>query len=155
TTVFVQRYLRKIVEFFPDVFSGKFTAPNLSKDAKQLTIGNIQEIAYQQELAPVIWARVNNGLIGTTYRRDTLMTSSGPTMNGWHEHTLGSGRQVESIVVGSSVSGTLDALMAVTNDPNVNVRFVEVLSPILDEGATFAQAQYLDAAVVPTSTSLN
>lgn len=152
TIIFVQRYLRKIVEYFADVFSGKFTAPNLSKDAKQLTIGNIQEIAYQQELAPIVWARVNNGLIGTTYKRDTLMTSSGPTINGWHQHTLGSGRQVESLVVGSSVNGTLDALTLVTNDVS-NVRFVEVLSPILDEGTLLSAAQYLDAAIAPSSTS--
>ena len=151
TIIVVQRFLRKIVEYFADVFSGKFTAPNLTKDAKQLTPGNIQEIAYQQELAPIVWVRVSNNLIGTTYKRDTLMTSSGPTINGWHQHTLGSGRQVESMIVGSSVNGTLDALMTVSNDPAKNVRFVEVLSPILDEGDLQSAAQYLDAGIVPSS----
>jgi hypothetical protein len=104
-------------------------------------------------LAPVLWARVNNTLIGCTYKRDTLMTSSGPTMNGWHPHTLGSGRQVESICTGSSQSGNLDALTMMTNDTSTNVRFLEVLSDILDETALSSQAQYLDAAIVPTSTS--
>jgi hypothetical protein len=153
TIVFVQKFLRKIVEYFADVFSGKFTAPNLIQDAKQLTIGDLQELAYQQELAPIVWARANDGLIGCTYKRDTLMTSSGPTMMGWHDHELGSGRDVESIVTGSSVNGNLDALTMVTNDMTTNIRFVEVLTDILDEGALLSEASYLDAAITPTSTS--
>ncbi len=153
TILFVQKFLRKIVEYFADVFSGKFTAPNLIQDAKQLTIGGLQEIAYQQELAPIAWARVDDELIGCTYKRDTLMTSSGPTMNGWHDHTLGSGRDVESIVTGSSVNGNLDALTVVTNDASTNIRFVEVLTDIIDEGALLSECSYLDAAITPTSTS--
>jgi len=153
TIAFVQKYLRGVKEYFADVFSGKFTAPNLIKDAKSLSIGGIQEIAYQQELAPIIWARVNNGLIGCTYIRDTLMTSSGPTINGWHAHTLGSGRAIESICTGSSVNGNLDALTMVTNDTTANVRFVEVLSDILDEGSQQSAARYLDAAITPSSTA--
>ena len=153
TIAFVQKYLRGIKEYFADVFSGKFTAPNLIRDAKNLSIGNIQEIAYQQELMPVIWARVKNGLIGCTYIRDTLMTSSGPTINAWHNHPLGSGREIESICTGSSVNGNLDALTMVTNDTSANVRFVEVLNDILDEGSLSSDAQYLDAAITPTSTA--
>ena len=152
TIAFVQKYLRAVKEYFADVFSGKFTAPNLIKDAKNLSIGGVQEIAYQQELAPIIWARVNNGLIGCTYMRDTLMTSAGPTINGWHSHTLGSARAIESICTGSSVNGNLDALTMVTNDAAANVRFVEVLSDILDEGSIPSAAHYLDAAITPTST---
>ena len=153
TIIFVQRYLRKVVEYFADVFSGKFTAPNLSKDAKQLTIGNIQEIAYQQELAPIIWARVAGGLIGCTYKRDTLMTSAGPTISAWHQHQLGSNRTILSIVVGSSVNGTLDALMMAT-EAGAGPTYIEILSPIPDEGSdTLAGAPYLNSAIVPTSTS--
>ena len=156
TIVFVQGFLRKIVEYFADIFSGKFSAPNLVKDAKQLTIGGLQELAYQQELCPIVWARVNNGLIGDTYKRDTLMTSSGPTMNGWHNHAIGGNnpRSLTSIIVGSAINGTLDALMAVTVDAN-NVNFVEVITPILDEGTPQAQAQYLDEAIVPSSFVIN
>lgn len=152
TTVFVQKFLREIEEYFADVFSGKFTAPNLIKDAKNLSVGGIQEIAYQQELAPIVWARVNNGLIGCTYIRDTLMTSSGPTVNGWHQHTLGSGRDIESICTGSSVNGNLDALTMVTNKVSNGTRFVEIISDILDEGSIQSAARYLDAAITPTST---
>src|ERR1051326_603101 len=153
TIVFVQKFVRKIVEFFADVFSGKFTAPNLIKDAKDLSAGGIAEIAYQQELAPIVWARVGGALIGCTYKRDTLMTSSGPTMQAWHNHDLGSGRTVESICAGTSINGNLDALTMVTNDAATGVRFVEVLGDIPDEGTPLSAAAYLDSAIVPTSTA--
>lgn len=151
TLIAVQTFERKLVEMFADVFSGKFTAPDITQDCKHLTIGNLQEIAYQQELAPIIWARVNDGLIGITYKRDALTTSQGPSIAGGHRHTLGSGRDIESIAVGGSDSGTIDALYMVTNDPVTGFRHVEVLSNILDEGANLQEAIYLDNAVRPTS----
>ena len=33
TTVFIQRFAEKLLEYFPDVFSGKFSAPNLADKA--------------------------------------------------------------------------------------------------------------------------
>lgn len=152
TFVIVQRYLRKIVEYFADVFSGKFTAPNLIQDSKNLSVGDIDELAYQQELAPIVWARVNGGLIGCTYKRDTLMTSSGPTMNGWHEHELGiPNSTIMSICAGGSVNGNLDALTVVASFGGFN--YAMILGDILDEGSTQAEASYLDAGITPTSTS--
>lgn len=153
TIVFVQKFLRKIVEYFADVFSGKFTAPNIIQDAKQLTVNDIQELAYQQELAPEVWARVNYGLIGCTYKRDTLMTSQGPTMNGWHQHTLGNSGNIEYLCNGSSVDGNLDALTIVSKDPTTGLRSVLILGDILDEGSTLAEASYVDSGITPTSTS--
>jgi hypothetical protein len=153
TTVFVQKFGRKIMEYFADVFSGKFTAPNLAWLSKHLTLGNIQELAYQQELVPTIWARVNGALRGVTYRRDTLMTSQGPTMVGWHRHVLGSGRTIEYMTVGPSENGNVDALSIVTTDSS-NIRHVELMGDLLDEGATFADASYLDDAVTPSSASI-
>lgn len=154
TIVFVQKHARKIMEAFADVFSGKFTAPNLLEKARHLTAAAIQEIAYQQELVPVIWARCGDGsLFGLTYKRDTLMTSQGPTYLAPHRHTLGSGRLVESIAVGPSPDGTLDALMMVTNDSATGVRHVELMTPYFEETNTLQNAWVLDDAVVPTSTT--
>jgi hypothetical protein len=59
---------------------------------------------------------------------------------------------VESLSVGPSVGGNLDALTIVTNDPVTGIRHVEVMTDVLDEGSTPQQAWYLDDAVVPTST---
>jgi hypothetical protein len=150
----VQKFKRKIIEYFADVISGKFTAPDITTTGKHLTIGNVAEIAYQQELQPIVWARLETGALrGCTYKRDTLMTSQGPNIAGWHRHDLGSGRVIESITVGPSVGGNLDALSIVSNDPVTNVRHVELLTDTLDEGSTLFQAAYLDNAVVPSSTS--
>lgn len=154
TTVFVQRYSRKVMEYFSDVFSGKFTAPTLSKDAMHITKPGVVELAYQQAVVPIIWGRNADGSWwGTTYRRDTLTTSQGPTLNGWHRHQLGSGRTLASITVGPSIGGNLDALTMVTLDPATNVYHVEILTDAVDEGETLIQASYVDDAINPTSTS--
>ena len=154
TLIVIQKFARKLVEFFADVFSGKYTAPNLSERAKHLTVNGIAEIAYQQELAPTLWSRLNvGGLIGAIYKRDTLMTSQGPTMIGWFRTQLGSGRLVESISVGPSAGGNLENLSMITNDPNTGIRHVELMTDLLDEGFALPNAWYLDDAIIPSSTS--
>lgn len=156
TLVFVQKHQRKILELFPDVFSGKFTAPNLLDKARQLTVAAIEEIAYQQELTPIIWARCGDGSwFGITYKRDTLMTSQGPTFYAPHQQLLGSGRIVESITVGPDPTGTLDALMMVTNDISTGVRHVELMTSYFEETSLQQSAWQLDDAVTPTSFTIN
>ena len=154
TNVFVQRYTRKLMEYFTDVYSGKFAAPNLAKDTLHITNPGISEIAYSQAVVPVIWGRNSDGSWwGAIYKRDTLATSAGPTINGWHRHRLGSGRSVQSICTGPSVGGTLDALTMVTLNPVSGIYHVEVMTDTVDEGDTLLQATYLDDAVNPTSTT--
>lgn len=155
TVAFVQRYNRKVLEYFPDVFSQRFTAPNLSKLAKHLTLPGIAEIRYQAELLPVIWARCNDGsLIGCTYKRSNLFSSQGPEFTGWHRHDLGSLRTVESITVGPSVDGTLDTLAMVTNDAATGVRHVELMTNLFDVEAALTSAWFVDDAVVPSGGTI-
>lgn len=152
TLAVVHRRMRKIFEFFADVISGKYTAPNLMDRARHMTANYVQEVRYQQEITPTIWFRDGAGaLFGGTYRRDTLMTSSGPTFMGWFRVALGSGRQVQSITIGASQGGTLDALSMVTNDPATNVHHVEMMADIFEETDTMQSAWFLDDAVTPTS----
>lgn len=153
TTVFVQKYGRKLMEYFADAYSGKFTAPNLSLSAKHLTRGGISEIAYQQELAPTLWYSVGGALRGCTYKRDAIITGQAPTIVGHHRHTLGSSRTIESMAVGPSVGGDVDALTIVTKGADDDIRHVEVLTDILDEDATLDEAWYLDNSVEPSSSS--
>lgn len=154
TIVFVQAYGRKLIEYFPDVFSGKFTAPNLAEKWKHLTVSGIVEIAYQQELAPIVWLRLANGnLVGATYKRDTLMTSQGPTFIGAHRFVPGSGNLVTSICVGPSESGVVDALSLVTQDQNTGYYHVELLTDLWDEGDTLVGSWFLDNAIMPSSYS--
>jgi len=154
TTLIVQKFQRKVVEYFADIYSGKFSAPNLNLYSKHITVSGIQEIAYQQELTPILWARLGNGsLIGMTYKRETLTTSQGPAFFAWHRHTLGSGRTVESLAVGPSVGATTDSLTVVTNDAATGIRHVEVLGDQFDETDVITTACFLDDAVAASSYS--
>lgn len=151
TVSFVHRYGRKVLEYFPDVFSGRYTAPNLSHSAKHLTTSGISEIRYQHDLSPTIWARCGNGsLIGAAYKRSSLFSSQGPDFIGWHRHDLGSGRTVKSIAVGPSANGTLDALSMVTLDATTGVYHVELLNDMFDVNAPITAGWFLDDAVVPS-----
>jgi hypothetical protein len=154
TIVFVQRYAIKLMEYFADVFSGKFSAPNLADKAQHITRNGIMELAYQSAAAPILWARDTIGnLFGLTYKRDTLTTSQGPTFYAWHRHALGSGRIVESVCVGPSIGGNLDTLTMVTDTSPAGVRHVEILTDTQDELSALADAFFLDDAITPTSTS--
>ena len=150
--VFVQKFKRRVMEFLSDVFTGRFVAPHLSETAKHLTQNVVEDIAYQEELAPILWARIGDGsLVGATYRRVSAFTTEAPAFVGWHRHDLGTGRNVESIGIGPSSDGTLDSLTMVTNDPTLAtpVRWVEAMTQMFDEDDTLYNAWFLDGGVVP------
>lgn len=150
--VYVQKFKHKLMEYFADVFSGKFASPNLSVLAKHLASRGLEEIAYQQELSPVVWHRCSDGsLIGASYKRESLLASQGPAFIGWHRHTLGSGRTVESICGGPSADGLLDTLGAITNDAVSGIRHVELLGNLWEEGDAITAANFLDNSVAPSS----
>ena len=154
--VFVQKYARKVMEFLADVFTGRFMAPNLSLVAKDQTQNFVQEIWYQEELAPILWARNGDDTLhGATYRRISAFTTEEPAFVAWHEHFHGTGqRDFESICVGPTPDGTLDSLACITNatqsgDPSQNVRWVEIATTLFDEGDILAEGWFLDGAVNP------
>jgi len=152
TTIFVKRYGRKLMEYFADVYSGKYSAPNLADKAQHITSPGVAELAYTEAVNPVLWGRdADGGLFGVTYKRDSLTSAQGPTFYGWHPHALGSGRTVESICSGPSADGSLDTLAMVTNDASSAVRHVEILTDTPDELTEFASCWFLDDAVNPTS----
>ena len=154
--LFVQAQARKVMEYVADVFSGKFLGRNLNERSRHLTTASLQQIAYQQELNPVVWARNGDGsLIGTTYKRESSFTSEPPTFNGWHRHTLGSGRILESISVGPSLNGDLESMTVISNDTTTNVRHVEIMADMFDETAAIMDAWFLDDAVTPTAAVEN
>ena len=159
TLCFVQRYARRLLEYLADVFTQRFYGPDLTVYARHIGAREFQELAYQQEPAPVVWARMGDGsLAGTTYRRISMFSNQKAEFNAWHQHPLGSGRVVESISVGpandSVFAGIRDALGMVTNDPATNVRFVESMTTLMDENDPLMQAYFLDCAVAPGAASL-
>jgi hypothetical protein len=152
--IFVKRYARKLLEYFADAFSGKYSAPNLADKAENICTNGIAELAFTEATTPIIWGYDTLGsMFGVTYKRDALMTSNPPDFYGWHQHSLGSGRIVESMCSGASVDGDLDTLTMVTNDPATNIRHVELLTDIMNETTSLSESWFLDDAVMPTSTS--
>lgn len=152
--LFVKRYARKLMEYFADAYSGKFSAPNLADKAEHIISAGIAEIAYTEAVTPIVWGRDADGaLFGMTYKRDNLSAAQPPDYYAWHPHTLGSGRILESLCSGPSVGGDLDALTMVTNDPDTGIRHVEILTDAPDENAALADAWFLDNAIEPYSTS--
>lgn len=156
---FVQRYGRRLLEYLADVFSLRFYGPDLTTNARHLGSRQFQELAYQQEPAPIVWARMGDGsLIGTTYRRVSLFSNQKPEFNAWHQQPLGSGRLVESICVGPAndiaFAGSRDALAMVSNDPATNIRYVESMTTLMDETDPLYQSYFLDSAVAPGAASL-
>lgn len=151
---FVQKYGRRLLEYLADIFSQRFYGPDLTTKVRHIGQKGFEELAYQQEPAPLVWARMGDGsLAATTYRRVSLFSNQPPEFNAWHQHPLGSARLVESICVGPSTGAEdiLDTLAMVTNDPANNIRYVEALTPLMDENDPLTIAWFLDAAVVPSA----
>lgn len=151
TNVFLQRQSQKLIEFLADVYSGRFVGKNLSEFGRDLCKPGILEIAYTQQLDPVVWSRTTAGLLnGLTYHRSSLFSTTPPEIVAWHRHVLGSNRQVQSLIA-TTTNGTEDAISMVTFDPEFGTYHVEVATPLFDEGASIMDAWFLDDAVVPAA----
>lgn len=152
--MFVQAQAHRLMEYVSDVFSGKFMGRNMNEKSRHLTGGTIQQIGYAQDLTPIVWARMGDGTFaGMTYKRESQFTSEPPTFNGWHSHTLGSGRSVESMAVGPNNDGTLETVYFSTNDPATGVRHIELLTDMFDETTPLLQSWFLDDAVSPAAVT--
>jgi hypothetical protein len=152
TSVFVQKNKRKLLEYLSDAFSGRFAGPNLASKAKSLTSSGIEELAYQEELAPIIWMRMGDGTLGAaTYRRVSQFSTQPPEFNGWHRHELGSPRIIESITAGPATiaAGQIETLAMVTNETSTGIRYFELMRPLLDEKDPVTSSWYLDCGIVP------
>jgi hypothetical protein len=152
SSVFVQKNKRKLLEYLSDALSGRFAGPNLASKAKSLTSSGIAELAYQEELAPVIWMRMGDGTLGaSTYRRVSQFSTQPPEFNGWHRHELGSPRVVESISSGPATiaAGNIETLSMITNEVSKGIRYFELLRPLLDEKDPVTSSWYLDCGIVP------
>lgn len=151
SNVFVHRYNRKLMEYVADVYSGKFSGTNLTKMAKHVALSGIEEIAYVQEIVPIIWLRMTDGSIAScTYRRESPFGTQPANFSGFARHLLASGRLIESIQAGPSIGGELDSLLMVTNDPTTSIRFIEIMVDVFDEDTPLTQAWFVDGAVTPT-----
>ncbi len=90
-TLFLQRSKRKLREFVFVFEDDSFQAPDLTKLAEHITLGGINDMAYQQELESVIPCVRNDGqLPSLTYQRaDNIV--------GWNRSTTGASGLFESV----------------------------------------------------------
>lgn len=154
--VVIQRFQRLLYEIFPDLFSGKITAPNLNSYSKHITKSGVAELGYQSELVPIVWGRNNDGsLVGWTYQRKKQMSSEGPDFVGAHRHALGSGRTVASLTVSPTPDQTSDSVLLTTKDPVTGVYHVEQMTQLLDPQDTLTAAWFVDDAVTPSGLQDN
>ena len=151
-TVFVQKLQRKVMEFLPDVFTGRYVAPNLTATAKHLTVNRVEELAYQEEVTPIVWVRtVGAELRGITYRRTSAFTTEAPAFVGWHRHQHGQGRQWQSIQsTPSPVEGNPDTIYGVTSITGTGYQ-TERMVKQFDIGDSIYSAWFLDNATTASA----
>lgn len=155
TLTFVQRFRKKVYEYITTDFRG-VTGLHLSEKAKHLSGKNVAELAYVRELAPVIWARTDDGaLIGCTYRRTSPFASEPPDFAGWHRHDLGNGYKVTSIAAGPSLGGQTDSLTFVAQDAAGTGRYYSYLmTDLFEENNVITEAFFVDNGVSPQMAQL-
>lgn len=148
--IFVQRYNKKVLEYITTDFRG-MTAHNISLSGKHLTQKGIVEIAYQREKVPVIWARTADGqLIGCTFKRESPFASDPADFAGWHAHSL-PGMTVQSIQVGPSQDGTLDALSIVVQRTSDQLYYSLQLTDFFDVDYQISDGIFVDFASTPVA----
>ncbi len=132
--LFVQRFRQRILEFMSDTFSQKFSARHINEFAKHITAPGVQEMAYQEEKVPVVWAAMTDGsLAGTSYRRVSHFVTEPPTMAGAHRHQIGGGRLVQSMCVQPNSNGLSDLLYLCTYAADGTDYAIEVLRPVFED----------------------
>lgn len=146
STLFIQRAGRKIREFVWKWQEEKYTAPDMTRLASDLTVGGIIAMTYQQEPLSIVWCIRNDGtLLGMTFLRDEEVV-------GWHSHPMDNAT-IESIAV---VPGSgYDELWCVVNRTinDSTVRNVEMMEAVFeDDSDTFVSnngvnAFYLDSGL--------
>lgn len=156
---FVQKFGRKIIEYLADAFTSKFSGRHLNKWNKLITSSGVAQLAYQEEVVPIIWARMLNGLLGGwTYRRFSRFVNEPPDIAAAHRHIHGRQRFFTSMCVVPGKTGLLDRLFTVTNDatpvedpsaPNVGNYFVEILQPVFEEDEVVLDGWFCDEAPGP------
>lgn len=151
TIAFVQRYGNQVIEYLADLYSGKPVGKNLATRAKHLTAPGIIRLGYQQELVPILWALTSDGkLLGTTYKRESLMSMQPPTFNAWHHHDLGSGFKILDMVVGAAPPcGKYETATLLTQDPVTGYCRIEALAQMFGETSPITDSWFVDCGAIP------
>ena len=156
TILFVQHNARKVHEYLFDFATDQFKAPDISVLAEDITVGGIDETAYQHEPFTTVWMVRGDGvLLGTTYERDQDVI-------GWHKHVLGgvfgSGDAVvESVAVVHDDTNTQEVdqvwLVVKRTINGATKRYVEYIEDTFEVGDDQDDAYFVDAGVTQTGSA--
>ena len=130
TTLFVQRYGRKVRAFAYDLNADGYTARDVTILAPHITQSGICDMTLQQEPVPVVWCALNNGnLIGMTYDGEQ-------NVQAWHRHPMTNGF-VESLTTLPKRDGNGDELYLIVRRvvDGRTKRYIEVMETGLAEDA--------------------
>jgi hypothetical protein len=151
--LFVQRNGRKVRELVYELNKDGWVAPDLTLLAEHITVGEIVEVAYQQQPDAILWCVRGDGtLIGMTYERDQKVV-------GWHRHTIADNADVESVATIYG-SGTEDEVWMVVKRTvaGSTYRTIErfpLLWRTAFDNQTTASYRYLDGHVAFASGAAN
>lgn len=155
--IYVQNTKKKIREliYFYDIDG--FKCSELTTLSGHITGDGVEQIAFQKEPQPFLWARkIDGGLISLTYERDAENIKAG-----WARHVIGGY---------SDVSGTAAAVVALTVIPSSDglteelwmmveryingkrVRVIEYLTPIFTDQDDPEDAYFFDCGLTYDST---
>lgn len=148
-----QRSGRELREIRFDIDSGDFSGANLALLAEHLTLGTIQELAFQSQPDRILWVLLEDGTLRSmTYERSQEVVA-------WSPHVIGgTDVSVLSISVIPDPAGVRDELwMAVQRTINSQTKiYIERLNPLWTGEDAIEDAIYLDSALTydgsPTST---
>lgn len=132
----------RLREFVYNFQTDSFTAPDLTILAEHITDPGLVSGAFIPTPDMVVWyARADGAMVGLTYERDQQVV-------GWHKHIIGgSGAKVTRL---ASIPGdNSDELWMIVERRigNQTVRYIEVLTQGLPEGAEFEDCTFLDSCL--------
>lgn len=152
SVLFVQKAGRRIYEMIYNFDRDSLVPRDISQLSEDLMLPGVEELAFQREPNPIIWARLADGaLLGCTYDPQEEVIS-------WHKHTIGgTSSQVKSIAVISDTSGddpTEQLWMIVSRTIGVaTVEYVEYIEDPYETGDDLEDAKYVDSMFTYDSTA--
>ena len=142
--VFSQRAGRKVRDFRYQIESNELTSTDLTRLSREITIGSIAELAYQQEPNRVLWARLSDGgMVALTHEYNEVVTA-------WSDVAIGGSGSALSVATLPSDSSSSDEVWAVfSRTINGGTHwYIETLDPFWERPRAVSDAVFVDSAIV-------
>lgn len=141
--VFAHRAGRKLRDFRYKVELNELDAIDLTRLSREITIGKIKRLSYQQEPNRLVWSQMEDGSLAVlTHEYNELVMA-------WSDIDIGGTASVSSSAALPSETETTDEFLIVTSrtiDGNT-VLYIEQLEPFWEEGTDIEDAFCLDCAI--------